>query len=103
MKLCAKVHLCFNKVLLPVVAFIVGLCFFSCRHENKKIDVSKVDVTLKVQRLEDDVMTHENDVAFMQNKYGSFWQLFTYKLVQIGTADSVLLKTRLSDFVHDGD
>ncbi len=87
-----------HSIILYMLLFIV-----SCNPDKRKIDVSKVNLSISVVRLEDDLATSVNNLAFLKKKYGSFFDLFTYQLLKIGTPDTVLFKTRLNDFVHDAD
>jgi hypothetical protein len=93
-----------TQTILPVaVLFAAFMCINSCSNEKKQPDVSQVDVTLKADRLEFDLAAHTDDVSFLYNKYGSFFDLFIYKIVPMGTSDTTLLKSRLKDFVNDAD
>ena len=85
-----------------IISFLL-LWFASCTRDKKEIDVSGIPVTVQADRFETDLSENVQDISFLQHKYGNFFDLFNYQLLKLGTPDTVLLKTRLNDFVHDAD
>ncbi len=85
-------------ILLYILLFIV-----SCKNDRRKADVFATKVNIVADRFENDLADHCGDILLLQHKYGSFFDLFNYQMLRIGTPDTLLLKTRLCDFVHDAD
>src|SRR6185503_2495746 len=79
------------------------LLITGCSQEHKHIDVSGIPVTIKAERFEKDLVTHVDNIAYLRSRYTGFFELFTNQLVQMGTTDTLLLKSRLIDFVGDSD
>jgi len=84
------------------------LLIISCGNEEKKPDVSKVPVSLKTHRFEQDLMTAKAPVSLMlRNKYPHFYDLYFFQLVRIGSPESTagrpLMESRIADFVSDPD
>jgi len=93
-----------NCVSIPhYLIFYMLLFVVSCKSDRKEVDVSEVDINIHAQRLENDLADNSISIYGLQGKYGSFFELYNYQLLQIGTTDTVLLKTRLQDFIHDAD
>ncbi len=54
--------------------------------------------------MEEDLFTASGrNIAFMKKKYGGIFDLFCFKIVELGTADTMLLKNRLDDFTTNKD
>jgi gliding motility-associated lipoprotein GldB len=95
----------FSMIISPRLAIIFYIAVFivSCQSDHNKPDVSDIQVNVRAERLENDVAVNFQNIRFLSSKYRSFFELYTYQLLKIGTPDTVLLKSRLSDFVHDPD
>lgn len=85
------------------IIFYLLLFIVSCRGDRKDVDVSQVNVNIEAKRFEKDLAEQNQNIAFLSTSYGSFFNLYTYQLLKLGTPDTSLLKTRLADFVHDPD
>jgi hypothetical protein len=92
-----------KSVSLRYIIFCFVASVSSCRDDKKSVDVSQVDVTVRADRFEKDLAENVQNISFLASKYGSFFELYTYQLLKMGTPDTALLQTRLSDFVHDPD
>jgi gliding motility-associated lipoprotein GldB len=76
---------------------------FSCK-QRKEIDVSGVHVEIQSKRLEQDLfLPPQKNISVLQKKYGPFFDLFCYRLTEMGTPDTALLKDRLNEFTTDAD
>jgi len=66
---------------------------------SKKVDVSNIDVNVTIERFDQDMNVMETkpiapQAAFMQKKYGSFYNDFMERLIQVGrTTDTGYFKT----------
>jgi gliding motility-associated lipoprotein GldB len=85
------------------IIFYTLLFVVSCKTDRKEVNVSQVDINIHAQRLENDLAENSDNLSLLKEKYGSFFDLYTYQLLQVGTTDTVLLKSRLQDFIHDPD
>ena len=88
----------YNAIISGIVLF-----FTACMPDKNKVDVSEIEVSIQAHRLERDLAENFHNNSFLQKKYGTFFDLFTYQLLHLGTPDTMLLKNRLGDFVHDPD
>lgn len=80
------------------------MLILSCSHNPRKADVSDIQLYIKTARFDQDLFSSVGqNISQMENKYGSFFDLYCYKLTQTGTPDSNLLKQRLLDFTTDAD
>jgi len=95
----------FSKRASPYVhiVFYISLFIAGCKSDKRNVDVSASKVQITADRFEADLEKNTDNISFLRNKYGSFFDLYTYQLLKLGTPDTTLLKTRLSDFVHDPD
>jgi gliding motility-associated lipoprotein GldB len=93
-----------NRVsLIRHILFYTLLFMASCKHERKEVDVSQVNINIHALRFEKDLAENSDNLFGLKEKYGNFFDLYTYQILKFGTADTQLLKTRLQDFVHDPD
>jgi gliding motility-associated lipoprotein GldB len=96
--------------------FSIGLILSSC-HNNKKVDVSNINVDVKIDRfdLDFDAMHTKpmaTQAAYLQNKYGTFYPDFIQRILQAGsTKDTAYFATlrkvfagkAYTDLKHDVD
>ena len=76
----------------------------SCGRNPQQVDVSAIAVKVKAERLEQDLFSSGGqNISMLENKYGNYFDLYCYKLIQTGSPDTVLLKERLLDFTSDAD
>ena len=88
---------------LGVLIYIMVL-ITSCGRNPKRVDVAAISLEVKTGRLDQDLfLTNGVNIFSLKNKYGSFFDLFCYKLTNVGTPDTVLLQNRLLDFTSDPD
>jgi len=88
--------------LFIVFAFSVG----ACKHPNNQPDVSKSNIKLKVLRFENDLFQSDfekikDSIPFFQKKYGEFFDIFNYKIIQIGNAKNPAYSGLLKGFITD--
>jgi len=89
-------------LLFIVFAFSVG----ACKHPNNQPDVSKSNIKLKVLRFENDLFQSDfekikDSIPFFQKKYGEFFDIFNYKIIQIGNAKNPAYSGLLKGFITD--
>jgi gliding motility-associated lipoprotein GldB len=96
--------------------FSIALIFASCGR-NKKVDVSNINVEVKVERFDRDfdalrTKPMSAQAMYLQQKYGTFYQDFISRILQAGvTSDTTYFKTlhevfkgkAYTDLKHDVD
>ncbi len=91
-------------LLKSCVLIYMTVLITSCTRNPKRVDVSAIPVSVKAERFEQDLFPSAGEnSSLLMNKYGSFFDLYCYKLISSGTPDSILLKDRLRDFTTDAD
>jgi gliding motility-associated lipoprotein GldB len=84
--------------------FIYILLLISSCKQNSQVDVSTIRLVVKAGRFEQDLFsTRASSISYLKNKYPGFFDLFCYKIISVGTPDTVLLKERLKGFATDSD
>ncbi|WDZ99412.1 gliding motility lipoprotein GldB [Mucilaginibacter sp. SJ] len=96
--------------------FSIGLILSSCTR-NKKIDVSNINVNVKIERFDHDFDAMHNkpmtlQASYLQKQYGSFYPDFIERILQVGsTKDTTYFKAlrevfagkAYNDLKHDAD
>ena len=91
-------------LLCTIIIFLV--CFNSCDKHNAP-DISKIHVDLKFLRFEQDLFNTDfekisDSIPFFRKKYGEFFDVFNYKIINIGDYKNPgypdLLKAFLTDY-----
>jgi len=82
-----------SHFILLFVSILVFSVVISCKRDHYKVDVSSVDLTLKIERLEKDLFSIdpaeiESAVPALRNKYKGFLQLFSYVINTGNISDS---------------
>jgi hypothetical protein len=98
----AKLRL-YNYIVVACALTILLNFFYACKPERKNVDVSQVNLSIKALRFEEDMATHYSDIAFLKNKYGTFFTLFVKRIVPLHTDDTTALKDMMRNFVNDAD
>tara|TARA_B110000459_G_scaffold201691_2_gene252946 strand:- start:295 stop:1314 length:1020 start_codon:yes stop_codon:yes gene_type:complete len=78
----------------------------SCENNHLDIDVSTVNLNLKVKRFDQDLFQNKgqitrDNVLELNNTYGLFFQDFTESVINIGSIKNRTLNNRLNDFTTD--
>ncbi len=73
-----------------ILIFII-LALFSCRRDRHDIDISSIDVNIKIKRFEKDLFeidpSHiEEHIGQLEKDYGRFFQIFNYRIINIGSS-----------------
>lgn len=100
-----------NFSLLSIVLFIFILHGCSCNRKDKSgnTDVkteTKKPITIKVDRFEQDLFSINVDsipnyIPQLKNKYGEFFDLFNFKIVNLGSSDDKRYPEALKRFITD--
>jgi hypothetical protein len=86
---------------------LILIIIVSCNNERKKPDISGIKVSLNLKRFDKDLFSGNLDslpaqISMLRQRYGEFFDIFNYKIIQIGgdkeKAYPNSLKTYLTDF-----
>lgn len=90
-----------------IVFFVAAiLILISCSRNPLKINVSGVDVDLKIHHLDVDLLNLEKDrisaeFPNLRTKYGEFVDIFTYRMIAIGGQEQENFPDLLNSFISD--
>lgn len=95
----------FYPVACSVFVYML-LLISSCAQDERKPDVSAVDLKLKVNRFEQDLFAIDpsnvsSSVAALKERYGRFFDLFAFQVTTLGHPDSAVMDQRFYEFVSD--
>lgn len=94
-----------SKINFLVIIVSLILCF-SCKNERGKPDVSTSNVDLRVLRFDVDLFNSNfekfaDSLPFFRAKYGEFFDLYNFKIINIGASDNPAYPSLLTSFVTD--
>jgi hypothetical protein len=90
--------------------FYIGILFliffFSCKPNRLKVNVSDINVDLKITRLEQmmfgiDQSKLDKNLEVIKNNHLNFFDIYTSYVLNIGTTNSPGFKTNLNTFIND--
>jgi len=90
--------------------FFLLLCFtvilISCTRNPLKINVSTISVDLKIKHLDVDLLKLKQDqvvaaIPVLKSSHGEFFDLFTYRMINIGGTEQENFPEMLYSFVSD--
>ncbi len=90
-------------LLFPVLIFV----FFSCSKKNRfKVDVSDVEVSVEIKRLDQDLFEIDVDsihdeIPYLSEKYGRFYELYNHRVIHVGGSNSKAYPDNLKSFLTD--
>ena len=82
-----------SQFILLFILISVSSALISCKRDHYKVDVSSVDIVLKIERLEKDLFTMEPNeiesaIPALRDKYKGFLELFSYVINAGNVRDS---------------
>ncbi len=91
-----------------VVVLTMVLLIISCTSTTEKVDVSEIKIEVNKQRLDKDLFQQKDSVSQitldkLRKEYGTFFDLYTQRIIHLPPADDSLLTTNLNGFVNDKD
>ncbi len=91
--------------LIPLFIFFL-LTGIACKKNPYQVDVSDIDLELTIHRLENDLFTLpldsiEESIPGLEKKYGTFFDLYNYRIINIGGADQPVYPEYLLYFLTD--
>ena len=88
-----------SRIAIQIYLFFLTAVLLTACGRSKKIDVSNIDVNVTIERFDHDMNVMETkpiapQAAFMQKKYGPFYNDFMERIIQVGsTRDTGYFKT----------
>ena len=84
------------------------LCFISCNRDVSDVDVSGITVDAKARRFEQDLFKSfksgsDDQLNQLRNRYGSFVDVFTHRMLNIPEGSDTFISTQLRQFVDDAE
>jgi len=94
-----------KKVFLLLIPAIL-IVFTACRQNRLKVDVSNIDVSLKIKRLDQDLfkvtpLNEDSLLPQIKKEYGGFFKLYNYRIVRLGNPDDIQYPNYLQTFLTD--
>ena len=89
------------------ILFILFLIAYGCGKKNKfDVDVSDIDVTIDIKRLDQDIFQAEIDsihkeIPRLNKKYGEFFKIYNQRIINIGSSNSKAYPDNLQAFRND--
>jgi len=92
------------KLLFYII--ILAMVFSGCKQNRLKVDVSKVKKDIEVVRFDKELFSINNadtvnSIMVLSNKYPEFFDLFTYKVIQIGGIGDEYFMDAMKSFIAD--
>src|ERR1035437_3884645 len=98
-----------NFTILSIVIVIIGLQGCTCHRTNGSHPAevkteARNTITIKINRFEQDLFSINvdsipNNIPKLKNKYGEFFDLFNYKIVNLGSSDDQRYPEALKRFI----
>jgi hypothetical protein len=94
------------STLKSLITLVFFTALLSCQDHPLAVDVSNIDIELKVNRFEQDLFSYQDgivaeNVLLMSTNYGLFFQDFTQSVINIGSPKNPNLFHQLNDFTKD--
>jgi len=90
------------------ILFITGIALLlcGCRNNSLDVDISDVDLTIKLERFDRDLFEMDQDtmdgtISAMYRQYDDFFDVFNVHVISIGQASSRRYSSYLSMFIND--
>ncbi len=96
------------KALFTIPVFVL-LILISCGKGGNNIDISNIDVDIEIKRFEKDLFEIdpsriEENIMQLERKYGRFFQIFNYRIINIGNSQNQeypeLLRLFVTDYIN---
>jgi len=89
-----------------LTAFLIITLFNSCIFRNNDVDLTGINLNIKIHRFEQDIFSLDKDslellIPGIENKYGEFFGLFNNKIISIGGTNNKEYADNLKIFLSD--
>ena len=90
--------------LLFIPALLIG--FTACRQNRLKVDVSGINVSVKIKRLDQDLfkvtpLNEDSLLPQIKKEYGNFFNLYNYRMIRLGNPEDIQYPDYLQKFLTD--
>jgi hypothetical protein len=90
---------------LPVI-FVFSVFFHACKKDPYQTDITGIKMVLQISRFEEDLFTLDFDsipasIPVLKARYGDFFDIFNYRIINIGGSDMVTYPDYLKSFLTD--
>ncbi len=96
-----------KKYFVSLIVSTTVLLIASCTSNKNDVDVSEIKIEQKQFRFEQDLFAHDSisakTIVQLRNTYGTFFDLFTNRVIHLPPTNDTLLAANLNAFVHDKD
>ena len=95
-----------NKLYKVVIVAVATLGFFACSSNQWEVDVSEIDLELKIRHFEKDLFDLPRDQQYaievdsIQKEYGQFFDLFTGRIINVGSSSDLGFYNNLNGFIN---
>ena len=94
------------STLKHLITLVICTIVLSCGNNPLDVDISAVNINLKVKRFDQDLFQYKNgitqkNVEELHDKYGLFFQDFTESVINIGSVKNPNINYQLNDFAND--
>ena len=91
---------------LLAVIFAFSVFFHACKKDPYQTDRAGIDMDLKISRFEEELFTLDFDsiqaaIPVLKARYGDFFDIFNYRIINIGGPDMVTYPDYLKSFLTD--
>lgn len=92
-----------------ILLFLLVLFFISCSNDSLKIDTDSIDLTIKVNRFEQDffklkqVQNLKSELSKLEAKYGEFYFRYINNIMQFGDEKNPSFEIGIKGFLNDPD
>jgi len=95
-----------NRLKYLFFIIILPAILFSCKPNPLRVDISNINKDISVVRFDKELFSINakdsiNSLIALSNKYPEFFDLFTYKVIQIGGIGDTLFFERMKQFLND--
>lgn len=95
-----------NRLIQLFFLLLMSAFWVSCKQNPLKVDISKIENSIEVVRFDKEFFSiNSNDttssIIELSNKYPEFFDLFTYKVIQIGGIGDSLFMDGIKHFLTD--
>jgi hypothetical protein len=94
-----------NMLVLPVI-LVLTMLFLGCRQDPYQTDIAGIKMDLQISRFEQDLFGMDFDsiptaIPMLKGRYGDFFDIFNYRIINIGGSDLVTYPDYLKSFLTD--
>jgi hypothetical protein len=94
-----------GRFVLPVI-LVFSVFYHACKKDPYHTDIAGIEMDLKISRFEKDLFSLDFDslpaaIPVLKSRYGDFFDIFNYRIINIGGSDMVTYPDYLKSFLTD--